>query len=70
MKPLENAVIEIEEVEYLINKNAAAEIGRGEKMIILRRLVDLEYHHVSLRVVKRALKKPGIVDYLEPPKME
>ncbi len=60
-----NAVIEIDEVEYLINEKAAEEITAGEKNIILKRLVDSKERSFPIDIINHSIEKNGIIDRLE-----
>ena len=60
-----NAVIEIDEVEYLINKEGVKAIKSGDKTILLKRIIDGEFSLISIRIINKAIKDKGIIDYLE-----
>ena len=62
-KELNNAVIEIEEVDFLITPGAAAKIEKGIEMITLHRLVDNKDIVFPIEVVRAVIKK-GITDRL------
>ncbi len=59
-----NAVIEIDEVEYLINKDGAEAIKSEDKTILLKRIIDGESSLISIDKIKKAIKDNGIIDYL------
>lgn len=61
---LANAVIEIEEVEYLIDEIAANKITRGEETIPLIRLVDNEIRTISLENILKIIREGGIIDHI------
>ncbi len=61
---LENAVIEIQEVEYLITKEASEQIKMKKETIDLRRLIDHKNISFSLILINEAIKKDGIIDNL------
>ena len=60
-----NAVIEIDEVEYLINKEGVEAIRFGDKTIILKRIIDGEFSLISVSKIRKAIKDNGIIDYLK-----
>ena len=62
---LENAVIDIDEVEYIINKDAAKSILLNEKTVILKRLVDQKKVIMSLKEVRKSILDNGIIDTLD-----
>lgn len=57
------AVIEIEEVEYLIKAETAKQINKESDLIILHRLIDNENIVFPLIEVKKAIER-GIIDRL------
>lgn len=60
---LNNVVIEIDEVEYLITPESANQITIGVGEIYLHRLVDNNVILFSLEEIKKAISK-GVVDQL------
>lgn len=63
-KNLSNAVIEIDEVEFLIDKKAARAINMGDKKVSLKRLIDGEDRIFSLDTINHSIKESGIIDRL------
>lgn len=61
---LVNAVIEIDEVEYLVDKKSAEAIEARKDHVTLKRLVDQETRIFPLDEINSAIKKHGIVDHL------
>ena len=61
---LENAVIEIDEVEFFITKEALEQIKVKSELIVLRRLIDHENRLFPLKLINKIIKKEGIVDHL------
>lgn len=62
---LVKAVIEIDEVEYLIDKFAAEMIEKDAEEVILTRLFDSSILVLSSRKIKEIINKGGIVDHLD-----
>lgn len=60
---LNNVVIEIDEVEYLITPESANEITSGVGEIYLHRLVDNNVILFPLEEIKKSISK-GIIDQL------
>ena len=65
IKPGKDAVVEIEEVEYLLDDNAATSIARGDKKIALIQLFDRRSYLFDIEIVVKAIEAGGIVDYLD-----
>lgn len=61
---LTNAVIEIDEVEYLITEESADKINKGAETISLKRLIDYEERLISLKTLLKIIKQGGIIDRL------
>ncbi len=59
-----NAVIEIEEVEYLIDRDANDSIRNDTKDISLVRLIDGEKRIFSRDIILKSIAKSGIIDRL------
>lgn len=63
-KNLPNAVIEIDEVEYLIDGKAVEEIEIGKANILLKRLIDSDKRSFSIETIQKSIKDNGIIDHL------
>ncbi len=63
MNEVNNPVIEINEVEYLVTSHTKKQIEDGVEMVLVHRLVDNKDMFFPLHEVKKALKN-NIVDYL------
>lgn len=61
---LENAVIEIDEVEYFITKESLKQIKAKKEMIELIRLIDHEKRLFSFKLINEIVKTGGIVDHI------
>ncbi len=59
-----NAIIEINGLEYLIDKNALESIKSEDKTVLLKRIVDHNYDLISYKEVERNIRSNGIIDYL------
>jgi hypothetical protein len=64
-KSLNKAVIEINEVEYLIDELADRMIEKDEQEIALMRLFDSAIFVFSAKEIKKNIERGGIVDYLD-----
>jgi len=62
---LKNAVIEINEVEYLINEKSINALEDGKKLVPIKRLIDGKEEIVSIDTLNEAIQKNGIIDHLE-----
>ena len=59
-------VVELDdEVEYLLDKEAAASLQNNEATIILKRLVDGKRQIVAAERIIKSLQKEGPIDYLK-----
>ena len=65
MKNLNKAVIEIDEVEYLIDAYAAQLIENNSKEVPLIRLFDRKILILSATEIIDIIKKNGIIDRLD-----
>ncbi|MDD5318790.1 MAG: hypothetical protein PHF79_03180 [Candidatus Pacebacteria bacterium] len=66
VKPGKHMVIKLdEEVEYIIDAYAVADILEGKDRIKLTRVIDRTPQDISLRRIKWAIWKEGIIDYLD-----
>ena len=61
MSNLLNAVIEIDEVEFLITETSAKQIAAREALVLLHCLVDSKNMVFPLDIAEKAIKN-GIVD--------
>lgn len=59
-----NAVIEIDDVEYLIDETTADKIIRKEEIIPLIRLIDNKMRTVSSEDILKIVQEKGITDHL------
>lgn len=64
-KTLNKAIIEIDEVEYLIDENASKLIKMKTEDIALIRMIDRKIFVFSLKEIQAVIKKDGIIDYLD-----
>jgi hypothetical protein len=64
-KDLANVVIEIDEVEYFIDEDSSKLIAKGEKNIVIIRLIDGVAAVFSQKKIKDAIEKNGIADYMD-----
>ena len=61
-----NIVVELDdEVEYIIDDAAVKEIENGAEKVTLIRVIDRTPQTISVKRIAWALKKEGVVDYLD-----
>jgi hypothetical protein len=64
-KNLIKAVIEIDDVEYLIDEFAAKMVEKNSQEVVLIRLFDKEILVLSAKEIKDIIKERGVVDFLD-----
>ncbi|MEX2010449.1 MAG: hypothetical protein WD874_01435 [Parcubacteria group bacterium] len=62
-KNFENTVVDIDGVEYFIDKDASELIRSGEPQVKIQRLFDQRQVTVTQDVLKKAFQVNGIVDF-------
>ena len=61
-------VVELDdEVEYLIDDQAADKIRRGQQFVFVTRVIDRVHRRVSVKRIFWALSMNGPLDYLDKP---
>ena len=66
LKKGKNIIVELDdEVEYIIDDAAVKEMGNGVEQVKLIRVIDRTPQTVSVKRIVWALKKEGVIDYLD-----
>ncbi len=65
-----NIVVELDdEVEYIIDDAAIESLEKGAEQVTLIRVVDRAHQPISAKRIAWAIKKEGVIDYLDKDKV-
>ncbi len=59
LKPKKDIVIDIDEVEYLLDREAIRLIGEGAQNVELLQLYDHQLHNIKVKEIESSLTKKG-----------
>ena len=62
---LANSIIEIDEVEYLVNAQAATDIEENKNFIQLMRLIDGQVTIAKIQTIRDAINVAGVIDIID-----